>query len=543
MTPQTAFGKLLTTAVMALLLAVACPHPANGQTPGPPIRRSEPAPEPERQDEESEPPAPAGDEQAPPVEPERSLPDTDGQAPPPAAAERPRTVTSQDEPAPAPALEPYSTPTAPPSGTADGGLARRARLGLTFVETDRGMAVEAVAPRSPAAVAGIEVGDLVVRINATDIRSAESLAERVRTVHAGEPTTFTVLRGDESLDVQVVPDEVLREGDLESKVEYSAFRGSSGRLRSVWAVPKSSSVEARPAVLIIRGVGASAADAPGNNPYRELAQRLVRAGVIVVRYDPEGVGDSEGPSNATVDFNAEVADARAALAHVRDDYRVDNKRVFLLGHGTGGGVAAVLAASDKSVAGLVVIGMIARPLMEYLLDSRRQQMALAAVPPADVDDILHEHVSIFSAVLGDGRRPAPDEYGIVSADGTVLGKTPAYWQQYDQVNFGRLFSRMTIPVMNAIGEFDFVSTLADHQAIAEALRARGDRGQLLYQFDKADHDLRSYDSRDAAFAAFGATDAPVSDQALDAVVDWVTAHLVTSGEQGSGTGAQLSVRE
>ncbi len=411
-------------------------------------------------------------------------------------------------------------PVGVPAGTADGGLPRRVRLGVTFAESQSGMVVRAVAPRSAAASAGLREGDVLVAINATPVANADALSNRLQFLRPGEPVTVAIDRSGETVDVQIVPDEAAREGDLQAKVEYSAFAGTKGKLRSIWSIPKGAS-SPRPAVLIVRGVGASPADAPGNNPFRELAFQLARAGFITVRYDPEGVGDSQGLPNAAVDFDAEVADARAALEHLRQDPRVDPARITVIGQGTGGGVAAVLVAQDGKVAGLGVVGMIARPLMEYLLDSRRQQMALAGVPPGEIDDILHEHIAIYASLLGSGRIPTSDPYGIVSPDGTLMGKTAAFWREYDKVNYSKLFEDLKVPVLNAIGEYDYVSTLADHRAIADALKARGEQGQVLVVLGGSDHDLRSFDSRESAFAAYGSTSAPINDRAVATIVEWV----------------------
>jgi dienelactone hydrolase len=509
MKPRTALRSLVALAI--LLVATTASFPALGasQIPSPSRRRESPPPpadEPVKQD------------------PERGEEPVDVDAPDEQSPDDRRSDDPAAEPADAPQTPAVTGPIAPieePSGTRDGGLTRKIRLGLTVADDAAGVVIQAVAPRSAAATAGLREGDLLVRANAADITSATVFADRLAFMHAGEPVTLTVVREGAPLDVLVVPEEAVREGDLEARVEYGAFTSGKARLRSIWSVPSRAGSAPYPAVLVIRGVGASAADAPGNNPYREIAFRLARAGIITVRYDPQGVGDSDGAANTAVDFLGEVEDARAALAHLRADPRVDPTRIVVLGHGTGGGAAAVVARSDARLAGLAVLGTIARPLREYVLDSRRQQLALAGVAPGDVDDMLREHVEVFAGVLAEGRVSVEDSFGIVAEDGTVMGKSAKYWRQYDQVNFGRLFSKLEMPVLNAIGEYDFVSTLADHRAIADALRAKGQPGPVIVLLDRVDHDLRSYDSREAAFASFGSTDAPVSDAALTRIVDWV----------------------
>lgn len=412
-------------------------------------------------------------------------------------------------------------PLAPPPITQqDGGLPRRVKIGLSFSESADGLVVEAVAPRSASATAGLVEGDVIQTVDDAPAKSQNVLLWRLRKARAGEPIRFTVVRAGEPVEIVVYAEEVTREGDLDSNVEYGAFRGVQGRLRSILCLPKRGISTPRPAILIIRGIGQTASDAPGNNVYRELAFALGRSGVVSLRYDPEGLGDSEGPENYSVDFNSEVADAKAALDFLRADPRIDQSQVFVLGVGTGGGVAAAVAASANDLKGLIVVGTIARPLLEYVVDSRRQQLLLAGFSPGEVDDLLRRNIAVF-AQLTLGGKVQPDSLGIVARDLTVFGKNPEFWRQYDSVNYARLFTELKIPVLNAIGEYDFISTLNDHRVIADALRARGDQDQVLVILDRADHDLRLFDSREAAFNDMSSPDVPVNDRALNSIVDWV----------------------
>jgi alpha-beta hydrolase superfamily lysophospholipase len=445
----------------------------------------------------------------------------------------PATEAVTPEPAPSRPREVRSAaPTAErPIGIQDGGLPRRPRIGMTFLPTADGLSVATVAPRSAAANAGIVEGDVLLSLNGVTIRDAQTLSARMRFIRPGEAVTVAVMRGGQPLDMQMTPDEAVREGDLNAKVEYGAVAGPAGRLRTIWSFPKGGGALPKPTVLIVRGVGASAADAPGNNALRDLAFQFSRAGLIAVRYDPQGVGDSEGPANATVDFRAETADVLAIVEALRADPRVDPDQVFLLGHGTGGGVAADAASKDGAIAGLVVVGTIARPLMEYLLESRRQQMLLAGLSPDEIDQLVRKHVTIFAQMLATGESPKPDADGIVAPNGTVLGKSAAYWKQYDEVNFSKVIKELEAPVLNALGEFDFVSTVGDHRAIAEALKARGEKGTALLQLNRTDHDFRSFESRQAAYAAFGSTGFPVNSRALSQIVEWVRGHVTRAGSR------------
>lgn len=545
---------------LALSISIASLSPPGtlAQVPGAPTQRPEPPPEkqeflaPPRSDadekqvplgaspgESATEPAPdetmttemvpsgTPSETATPVETETE-PETTGAAPVETAPPDPTPSRPREVRRPAPTA-------APPLGIQDGGLPRRPRIGMTFVPSADGLTIASVAPRSAAANAGIVEGDVLLSFNGVTIRDASTLAARMRFIRPGEAVTVAVMRGGQPLGMQMTPDEAAREGDLNAKVEYGAVAGPAGRLRTIWTMPKSGGPAPKATVLIVRGVGASAADAPGNNALRDLSIQLARAGLIAVRYDPQGVGDSDGTSNATVDFRAESADVQAIIEALRDDPRVDPDQIILFGHGTGGGVAADAASKDGALAGLVVVGTIARPLMEYLLESRRQQMLLAGLSPDEIDALVRKHVAIFAQLLATGQSPQPDSDGIVAADGTVLGKSAAYWKQYDEVNFSKIIKELEAPVLNALGEFDFVSTVGDHRAIAEALKARGEKGAGLLQLNRTDHDFRSFESRQAAYAAFGSTGYPVNSRALSQIVEWVRGHVTRAGARPART--------
>jgi dienelactone hydrolase len=408
-------------------------------------------------------------------------------------------------------------------GEADGGLKRRGRIGLLFSEVPQGLLVREVVRNSPAAYSGIRPGDVVTAVDGVAVRVRRTLLSRVSAVRAGDTIRLGLIRDGSAAEVDVTADEVPREGDLDAKAEYRAFAGRAGRLRSVWSVPSRTASAKRPAVLIVRGVGAPAADAPGNNPFRDLAFHLAHQGFVVVRFDSEGVGDSEGGPADMVDFAGEVADARAALEHVRSDPRVDPERLVLIGEGTGGGVAAVVASQEK-VGALVVLGTIARPLMEYATESRRAQLTLAGIGPEEADGYIRDHITVFARLVEGGPLDA-GAGGIVGSDGTLLGKRAPFWRQYDAAGIARVFARLTVPVMNAIGEYDFVSCIGEHRVIADALRARNPEGQVLTVLDRTDHDLREFDSREAAYEGYARSAASANERALARISEWIRANV------------------
>lgn len=87
------------------------------------------------------------------------------------------------------------------------------RIGITF-DPERSKTetrVDAVLPGSPAERAGLRPGDLITAIDRAPVGPSEELRESIKTGEPGAPRTLTVRRGDEALEIAVVPELPKRE--------------------------------------------------------------------------------------------------------------------------------------------------------------------------------------------------------------------------------------------------------------------------------------------------------------------------------------------
>jgi S1-C subfamily serine protease len=76
----------------------------------------------------------------------------------------------------------------------------RDRLGA---KTTDGALVLGVAPGSPAAAGGVRPGDVIVRLDGTDIHSADDLSAALRTKKPGDEVVLVVVRGGERTELRV----------------------------------------------------------------------------------------------------------------------------------------------------------------------------------------------------------------------------------------------------------------------------------------------------------------------------------------------------
>ncbi len=103
------------------------------------------------------------------------------------------------------------------SDLAEFGRVRRAYLGVRIESPDpnaiaqrgreAGVPITTVAPSSPAADAGLRVGDVIVKVGETPVSSPGILQSAVEFAPIHEPLTLTILRDDKTIEVQVRPGE------------------------------------------------------------------------------------------------------------------------------------------------------------------------------------------------------------------------------------------------------------------------------------------------------------------------------------------------
>ena len=107
-------------------------------------------------------------------------------------------------------------------------------------------------------------------------------------------------------------------------------------------------VERPPVVVMAHGIGAL-------RSFRldAFAERFAARGMAVLVFDYRNFGDSPGEPRCLVSPSRHVADYLAAMAHVRNDSRVDGNRLGLWGTSFSGGHVIAAAARDGNVQAVV----------------------------------------------------------------------------------------------------------------------------------------------------------------------------------------------
>ncbi|HEX9654870.1 MAG TPA: alpha/beta fold hydrolase [bacterium] len=135
------------------------------------------------------------------------------------------------------------------------------------------------------------------------------------------------------------------------------FQRDNLQLVGVLHVPEKSQAKS-PAVLMLHGFTGHKSET--HFIYTQLARDLAENGIVALRFDFAGSGDSQGEF-ADMTILSELEDAKAALEFLRKQEGIDAANTGLLGFSLGGCVAALLAGDRPTLKAMVLWAPVAYP--------------------------------------------------------------------------------------------------------------------------------------------------------------------------------------
>lgn len=302
-----------------------------------------------------------------------------------------------------------------------------------------------------------------------------------------------------------------------------AFASEDGlTLRGTLTVPEDQHGHA-PAVVIVPGFGSTDRDGatgPADPVYRDMAAALAEQGLISLRYDNVGVGESDPAPDGPPTFERRVDHAAAAVASVRDRPEVDAGHVALIGHDEGGLVAMGVAGDDANLAGLVLVATPGRPYAEVMIDAFR------ASDDEEHDAVAEEIEWAVAELLETGELPEVDQ-SVGMGIGQLLpeGQDEFLYSVFS-LEPNELAAEVTSPVLIVHPErLPQVGRDTDVEPLREALvgapevdvLVRPDAGYTLNLLD----DDATGNETGPADGVRGRDEA-----ALDAIAEWLAGHAV-----------------
>jgi len=172
--------------------------------------------------------------------------------------------------------------------------------------------------------------------------------------------------------------------------------GTQWELHGILTFPRNAEGSV-PAVVLVHGSGAQDMDETlfDNKPFRDIAEHLSQNGIAVVRYNKRSLthGTRMSELNNLTVWEETIEDAISAAEMLRADPRIDEDRVYILGHSLGGMLAPRIHVMGGDFAGIIIFAGSPR----FLFDISREQVMALVNATEDADErasILQSHYQL-----------------------------------------------------------------------------------------------------------------------------------------------------
>ena len=146
------------------------------------------------------------------------------------------------------------------------------------------------------------------------------------------------------------------------------------------------------------GIGDRDGTAFGVPTLAQLAGRLADAGILAVRYDKRGFGQSGGRAESAT-LNDYAEDTRAVVRWLAARKDVDPKRIAVVGHSEGAWVGMLAASREGKISALVTLAGASSTGAELILEQQQTALEQSAMTPADREARVTLQKQIQTAVV------------------------------------------------------------------------------------------------------------------------------------------------
>jgi len=282
-----------------------------------------------------------------------------------------------------------------------------------------------------------------------------------------------------------------------------------------------------PGVIIVAGSGPTDRDGnsyvmPGPANYlMEIAHYLSSRGVVTLRFDKRGVGESPGHVSSFSDYINDIsalADYMAGLANVDPD------RIFIIGHSEGAWLASEVARMRDDLRG---IALLAGPGFTFIDTVKRQllEQSEAGIELGLFDEGLSSRLEsavddLYYAVVSNGDYDL-SRYGLPTDFEQVI---LSFWYQRELLKDwfpadpAAVLAEVKVPVLIIQGTADLQIQVLDAQRLADALP---EHQRELHIISGIDHVLKMTYGEPLPYTD---PNRRVHPQVLEIIGDWIAAH-------------------
>lgn len=169
-----------------------------------------------------------------------------------------------------------------------------------------------------------------------------------------------------------------------------------------------------PAAILLTGSGQQNRDEEtlGHKPFAIIADHLTRKGIIVLRVDDRGMGQTSGDVfSATTRVFAN--DALVSLDYLLSRKEVDKSKVGLIGHSEGGMIAQLIAAERKDLNFIIMLAAPGEKVLKLMNDQNEAILNKAGLPANYVSAFQELYQEILTAAIATGNKNLNEKVKVI----------------------------------------------------------------------------------------------------------------------------------
>ncbi len=305
--------------------------------------------------------------------------------------------------------------------------------------------------------------------------------------------------------------------------ENITFRSGEIKLAGTVTVPADGE-KRHPACIFISGSGPQ--DRNGKVPdlgfslqYSLLAHELSDSGILALRYDKRGVGESDGDFK-TASLIDLVTDVKAGIKYLRSRPDVDSDRICLIGHGEGAVIAPMIAAQDNNISAIVLMAGRAKPLDQVMIEQQGFLLSKVSLPDEMKDEAIQEQQEFFDWVRGI-KEWQEEEIPVQYKE--LKGKRKWYLEHFNHDPLETI-TRVKCKVLILQGKKDRQVFNLHAVMLSNALDKAGHEDHLISIFPDLDH-LFCKTAGEGDYGEYAKTERPIDPEFLEFLSDWLKKEL------------------
>ncbi|WP_202709662.1 DUF3887 domain-containing protein [Sporosalibacterium faouarense] len=253
------------------------------------------------------------------------------------------------------------------------------------------------------------------------------------------------------------------------------------QLPGTLAVPKGQGTF--PAVVLVHGSGPNDRDETvgPNKPFRDIAWGLAEKGIAVLRYEKRTKEHAQKVVDVIDEFTVEdetIDDALLAVDLLKSNDKIDNDRIYVLGHSLGGYLVPRIATQDEDISGFVILAGPTRHLEDLMVEQIEYLSSLDG-------NITDEEQAQIDAAKNAREKIKDPNLDLDTNFNELFGGNPKYWIDLRNYDPAKLAKELDRPILIMQGKRDYQVTMEDFNNWKEELQ---DKNNVIFKtYDKLNH--------------------------------------------------------